>query len=46
MMGDKKVKKTLLRILNVGLIVLLLCGNVFQLIRGGTGISSFTATAA
>lgn len=39
------MKKTLLRILNVGLIVLLLLGNVFQLIGGGTGISFFTAAA-
>lgn len=29
------MKKTLLRILNIGLIVLLLCGNVFQIIGGG-----------
>ena len=40
------MKKTLLRILNIGLIVLLFLGNVFQLIGGGTGISSCTAIAA
>ena len=39
------MKKILLRVINVVLIAILFCGNIFQIVRGGTWISSFTATA-